>query len=73
MSENSKRAWLHVALDLETFVYVVTGEVPNINISLAMSEHLARVVRAQWKQTQGRDAGRILPGNFLPPFKARPE
>ena len=73
MSENPKRAWLHIQWDLETFVYQVTGEVPNINISLAMSEHLARVVRDQWEQAQGLDAKRILPGSFLRAFKAGPE
>jgi hypothetical protein len=73
MSENPKRAYLRVEMDLETFVYAVTGDVPNINISLSLATTLYETVKAQWRAVHAPKTSAVVPASFLPAFRGKPE
>jgi len=73
MSENPKRAYLRIDLDLETFKTAITGSVPDVNISLSLASILYEAVKGQWQAQNPARAPHVLPASFLPPFKARPE
>lgn len=73
MSENPKRAWLKIELDLEAFTYAITGSVANINISLALADHLKREIEAQAAATRAPRREGVKPYAWVPPFKVRPE
>jgi hypothetical protein len=70
MSENPKRAYLQIEMDLETFKVAITGAVPDVNISLSLATLLYEKVKAQWRAQDAPQSARVNPYTLVPPFKA---